>query len=149
MVDREPQLIAVPALQPAAIAGDRRADAGVVDQCVQARDLAAGLLGERAHLLERGEVGAQPTQPLVAGRGADLLDRLASALIVAAVEQERRVLLRELSRQRASEPVRGAGDQDCLLTDRSDRDSCWSLRVAGDCARRRRASGTARGLPQR
>ncbi|HTA32398.1 MAG TPA: hypothetical protein VK721_03155 [Solirubrobacteraceae bacterium] len=58
VVDREPQLIAVAALHPLAIAGDSRADAGVVDERVQTRDLAERLLGERAHLIQRRQVGS-------------------------------------------------------------------------------------------
>ena len=77
------------------------------------------LLRKRAHFVERREIGAQPVKLLVAGARADLVDRRAPSRIVAAVDQQRRALGRELRRERAPEPVGRAGDQNRLLGDGS------------------------------
>jgi len=81
--------------------------------------LARHLLGERANLMERCEVGAQPVQVVVARPGPDVLERLLSATVVAAVDEQRRAMRGQLRRERAAEAVRGAGDQDRLLVERS------------------------------
>ena len=117
VVHREAQLVAVAALHPASVARDRAADSGVVDDRIEALVIARHLLRKRAHFVERREVGAQPVKLLVAGARADLVDRGAPSRIVAAVDQQRRALGRELRRERTTEPVGRAGDQNRLLGD--------------------------------
>jgi hypothetical protein len=58
---------------------------------------------------------------LVAGTGADLLERLPPAPVVAAVDEERRPRGGERAREPATEAIRRPRDEDRLLVERSDR----------------------------
>jgi len=99
-------------------AWERGSDAGVVDERVEPVVLACHLLCERAHLVEGSKVRAEPVELLVGGARADLVDRLSSASVVAAVDEECCARSSELSSERAAETVRCPCDQDRLFGNR-------------------------------
>ncbi len=117
VVDRKAQLVAVAALHTPVIAGVGRADAGVIDEHVESLELAGESLTEPAHLLQRGEVGAQPAQPRVSRGLFDARQRLVPPALVAAVQEHRRARRGELGGERPPETVGGAGDQNRLLVE--------------------------------
>jgi hypothetical protein len=95
----------------------QEADAGVVDERVEARLGGGDLRGHRAHLGERREVGPVGAQPLRARRLAQLAEGAVEALLAAAVEQDGCAAGREIGGHAPAEAVGGAGDQDDLLGD--------------------------------
>src|SRR5439155_16855496 len=111
----EAQLVAVAAFLPSVVAVGGGADASVVDERVEPLALPSDAFRKAAHLVERGEVGGVPLQVVVAGRGADVVDRLVAAGVFAAVDQHGRARRGKLGGDRAPVAVGGAGDQDRLL----------------------------------
>ena len=109
IVDRKAQLEAVGA-DLALCPG--RADAGVVDEHVEAVGLAPHRIGQRAHLRERREVGAKEARLAAALR--DPLDESLAPRAVAPVQDDARAIRREPLGDIAADAVGRAGDEDGL-----------------------------------
>ena len=92
-------------------AGRTASDAGVVDQHVEASLVGPHLVGQTAHLGDRGKVGEIAARRVVAGRLTDLLDRVVDAFRAATVDEDSGAIGGEPGGNAASEP--GAGDKDC------------------------------------
>src|SRR5262249_51739789 len=114
IVDREPELDPV-AAQRAPGAAAARSDAGVVDECVETRELCCEPGRHRTDLGKRGEIGLNEFETRITRRGADCAEGFRSAPRVATVQQQSRTAASEVLGEMAAEAVGRAGDEDRLL----------------------------------
>jgi hypothetical protein len=105
VVDREAQLEAVRALHPGAGARIGEADARVGDEHMQPLDTLLHRRGQRRHLGQRCEVGAERPHAV------ELPGQRGEPLLAAAVGEHGPALAVGAQRERAAEPIGGAGDQ--------------------------------------
>jgi hypothetical protein len=137
--------VAVGTLLARSTSGDAGADAGIVDQGVDARLLIQNLLGQDADLVEGGQVGAVAGVRLVWTGLPDVGQGGSDAIVIAAVDEDPGAPGRQVNGKPAAQPVGGAGDEDGLPVD-----GCylckllWCLAAAGPCSRRWPSSGAYR-----
>ena len=114
IIDGEAELMAVRAQLPVIFVG-ARADAGVVDEAIDAVAVAQHRLGEPAHFGERGEVGLIERRHAffrTDARAANFPQYFFGALLAAAVDEDVGALRRQALGDDAPDAVGRTGDED-------------------------------------
>jgi hypothetical protein len=115
VVDGKAQFIAILALLASASSWQGGANAGIVEQHVDAFLLASQPFGQHSHLRKLGKVRAIPLQAGVARLCANLLQRALPPGFIAPMQQERGPGARKMQGNRFTQSISRSGNQDDLF----------------------------------